>query len=167
MASIQVRKETGTLIIDFYYKGDRCREQTALADTPANRKRLQKVIDRITSEISAGTFDYGTTFPGSKMIARFEQSTEVPPVVMLPVANTVQPDGGQTNVPLFKDFAETWFTEKEVEWRKSHRKFTRADLDNLLIPEFGDKVVSQITKADILGYRAKLAKVLARGKSTP
>jgi integrase len=43
MASIQVRKETGSLILDFYYRGRRCREQTALSDTPANRKKLQKV----------------------------------------------------------------------------------------------------------------------------
>ena len=47
MASIQTRKETNTLIIDFYYQGRRCREQTALKDTLANRKRLQKVIERV------------------------------------------------------------------------------------------------------------------------
>lgn len=31
MSSIQVRKETGCLILDFYHQGKRCREQTALA----------------------------------------------------------------------------------------------------------------------------------------
>ncbi|WP_420841210.1 Arm DNA-binding domain-containing protein, partial [Ferrovum myxofaciens] len=56
MASIQVRKRTGCLIIDFYYQGLRCREQTALADTVANRKRLEKVIERIETEIASGTF---------------------------------------------------------------------------------------------------------------
>jgi len=52
MASIQTRKETGTLIIDFYHHGQRCREQTALTDTPANRKRLGKVLTKIEEEIS-------------------------------------------------------------------------------------------------------------------
>jgi phage protein U len=41
MASIQTRKETGTLIIDFYHHGQRCREQTASR------------IPRLTENVSA------------------------------------------------------------------------------------------------------------------
>ena len=52
MASIQVRKENNCLIIDFYYKNHRCREQTALTDTATNRKRVMKLIDKIEAEIS-------------------------------------------------------------------------------------------------------------------
>lgn len=63
MASIQLRKETGTLIIDFYYQGKRCREQTALADSTANRKRLSKVLDKIEEEIGLGIFNYRQFFP--------------------------------------------------------------------------------------------------------
>lgn len=54
MASIQVRKETGTLIIDFYYQGKRCREQTLLQDTPANRKRIEKFLVKVEEAIVAG-----------------------------------------------------------------------------------------------------------------
>ena len=57
MASIQVRKETGCLIMDFYFQGFRCREQTALPDTAANRKKVQKLLDRIETDIAAGTFE--------------------------------------------------------------------------------------------------------------
>ena len=39
MAKVTVRKETGKLVIDFTYRGVRCREQTALPDTTENRKR--------------------------------------------------------------------------------------------------------------------------------
>jgi integrase len=46
------------LFIDFRYRSQRCRELTALADSPANRKRLQKLLDRIEAEIAAGTFNY-------------------------------------------------------------------------------------------------------------
>jgi integrase len=67
--------------------------------------------------------------------------------------------------PLFKDFAETWYLEKEVEWRKSHRITVRRELDSL-ISRFGEKAVGQITKADVLAYRAELGKVTARGKET-
>ena len=168
MASIQVRKKTNCLIIDFYHQGQRCREQTALEDTAANRKRVQKVIDRIEADITSGTFDYRRYFPSSKHIVKFDELNGAP--VMDPVAaNVAQAVAAPVingDVPLFRDFADTWFAEKEVEWRKSHRISTRADVDKLLKPHFGDKVVSQITKADILTFRATLAKVIARGKTT-
>lgn len=47
MASVRNRKDTGLLFLDFYHRGIRCREQTALPDTPANRKKVQKLLDRI------------------------------------------------------------------------------------------------------------------------
>ena len=74
MGSIQVRKENKRLILDFYHQGIRCREQTALEDTPANRKKVQKLLDRIEGEISLGTFDYQRYFPSSRNAARFRQS---------------------------------------------------------------------------------------------
>lgn len=49
MASIQVRKGTGCLIIEFYYQGIRCREQTALPGSVANRRKIQKLITRVVS----------------------------------------------------------------------------------------------------------------------
>ncbi len=168
MASIQVRKRTNCLLIDFYFKGHRCREQTALEDTAANRKRVQKVIDHIEADITSDTFDYRKYFPSSKNVTKFDELNGT--FAMNPVAtNVVQAAAAPAtagDTPLFRDFAETWFTEKEVEWRKSHRISTRADLDRLLKPQFGDKVVSQITKADVLTFRAALAKVTARGKES-
>ncbi|WP_156472680.1 Arm DNA-binding domain-containing protein, partial [Ferrovum myxofaciens] len=56
MGSIRIRKESNLLFIDFYYRGVRCREQTTLKDTGPNRKRLEKVIERIETEIASGTF---------------------------------------------------------------------------------------------------------------
>ena len=49
MASIQSR--SGRLAVDFRYRGLRCREPTKLADTRPNRRRRQRVIDRIEAEI--------------------------------------------------------------------------------------------------------------------
>ncbi|MDD5059216.1 MAG: DUF3596 domain-containing protein [Sideroxydans sp.] len=168
MASIQVRKRTNCLLIDFYFKGHRCREQTALEDTAANRKRVQKVIDHIESDIASSTFDYRKYFPSSKNVAKFDElnGTFAVNPVAANVVQAVTAPAASGDTPLFRDFAETWFTEKEVEWRKSHRISTRADLDRLLKPQFGDKVVSQITKADVLTFRAALAKVTARGKES-
>jgi integrase len=58
--------------MDFRLNGIRCREQTALTDTPANRKKVQKVLERIEAEIATGTFDYPRFFPGSKNAEKFE-----------------------------------------------------------------------------------------------
>lgn len=164
MGSIRRRADNDLLFIDFRYKGTRVREQTALPNNSANRKRLEKVLERIEADISAGTFSYRQYFPSSKNAAKFDYLG-----IGLTAINQdmAKPQAVNGEVPLFRDFTETWFREKEVEWRKSHRISTRADIDRLLIPRFGDKVVSQITKADILGFRAELSKVNARGKKTP
>ena len=132
MASIQIRSRTQCLIIDFYFKGIRCREQTALVDTPANRKKVQKVLDRLEAEIATGTFDYHQFFPGSKNAAKFDASSESSVVKPLAAQAETAISESTSNHPTFKEFAETWFAEKEVEWRKSHREGTRADLDKLL-----------------------------------
>ena len=63
--NIRVRPETETLYLDFFFRGARCREQTALVDTPEHRKRLQALANRIQKEIERGTFDYGAFFPNS------------------------------------------------------------------------------------------------------
>jgi integrase len=173
MASIQTRKETGNLIIDFYFNGVRCREQTALKDTAANRKKVQKLVDRIDSEIEAGTFDYRRVFPGSKNLEKFDTTpmpsapNKVAQAVATILGNTTgQVNAGVAGTPLLRDFAETWYTELEVEWRRSHKKNIRADLDGRIFERWGDWEVGRITKADILAYRAELAKDQARGRKT-
>lgn len=170
MGSVRKREDNGLLFIDFRFRGIRCREQTALPDNTINRKKVQKVLERIEADIASGYFEYRRYFPGSKNAGKFDSVEEVLNAIEVVAANAGQVIGAQVppvNTPLFREFAETWFAEKEVEWRKSHRISTRADLDRVLIPHFGDKVVNQISKADILTFRASLAKVTARGKATP
>src|SRR5215467_7279339 len=71
MARVRARPETGALYLDFFFQGKRCREQTALTDTPGNRRRLQVVLDRLMKDIKAGAFDYACYFPNSRNAARF------------------------------------------------------------------------------------------------
>ena len=52
MPSIRSRADNGLLFFDFRFHGDRCREQTLLSDTPANRRKLEKVLDKIEAEIA-------------------------------------------------------------------------------------------------------------------
>lgn len=171
MASIRTRKDNGCLFIDFRHNGNRCREQTALTDNAANRKKVQKLVERIESEITAGTFDYLRFFPGSKNAEKFNPEVSVPPVALSQVAQAVsgalnQHMSGIAGTPLLRDFVETWYEEKVVEWRRSHKKGIRSDLDSRIIPRWGEWEVGRITKTDILTYRAELAKDQARGKGT-
>ena len=165
MASIRTRKDNGMLFIDFRYMEVRCRELTALTDTFANRKRLQKVVDRIEADIAAGTFDYRRYFPGSKTAAKFDQEAKQEGAATAPVVAPAK-STAVAATPLFKDFAETWYAEKEVEWRRSYKSTVQATLKCQLIPRFGEKEVGQITKADVLAYRAELGKATAKGKET-
>lgn len=147
MGSVSTRKESGNLFIDFRYKGTRCREQTALPDTKANRKKVEKLLERIEAEITLGVFDYAKYFPNSPRAEKFKKL-----------------DMGQGDTPLFETFASTWFEEMLIQWRKSHQSKIRMTLDNYLIPRFGEEEVGRVTKASILEFRASLAKVTTRAQ---
>ena len=169
MPSIRSRADNKLLFFDFRFKGERCREQTLLSDNPTNRKKLEKVLARIEAEIAEGTFQYANYFPESKALQRLAQretaakQTTVVQVATVEVA--VVPDTAPLPVgPLFKDFSNTWFDEHSIEWRRSHIKSLLSTLNGRLIPHFGGKVVGNISKSDILEFRASLAKVKGRGK---
>ena len=161
MGSVRLLSGRGTLFMDFRYAGSRCREYTALTDTPANRKRLEKALTKIESEIASGTFDYAKTFPGSKV-----------PGVATAIPSSTAPSPGDSvagvainSTPAFAKFAETWFEEHKVEWRRSHIKVLRSTLDGHLVPHFKAKPVGEISKADILAFRSKLAALPGRANA--
>ena len=143
MGSIRARPKTGKLFFDFRYRGERCREQTALDDTPANRRKARQVLERIEAEITLGTFDYARYFPNSPLAAQFAQKA--------------RETAGHT--PRLRDFADTWFEEMKVQWRKTHQETVYLTLRKYILPEFGDKEVGQITRVELLEFRSSLAKV--------
>jgi len=171
MGSIRVLGTNKKLFIDFRYKGKRCREYTTLDDTPANRKKLQKILERIETEIKLGTFDYARFFPGSRIATKLATGPAVlpmpassPVVLAAAQANVVTADGAP--LPTFAEFARVWVAENEVAWRRSNRKTVDDILRSHLLPVFGEKGVGQITKADILTFRSTLAKVPGRKAET-
>jgi integrase len=161
MGSIRVQPTKGTLFMDFRLNGKRVREYTALPDTPPNRKRLQKALDRIETEIALGSFDYAKTFGKPLPQERASEADDAPQAAR-PGAPASPGARQPTNTPLFRDFANQWFTESAVQWRRSYCITQRGALDKYLIPEFGDKPLAQINKADVLAFRAKLATLQAR-----
>lgn len=161
MSSIRARRDSGLLFFDFRQNGKRYREQTMLPDTPQNRKKMELVLARIDKEINAGTFDYQSFFPNGKAPTKkqvedaLSDSHPEPKVATREggLAGSARPAG-----PPFSVFANQWVDEHSVEWRRSHLKSLVSTLNGRLIPAFGGKVVSSITKSDILAFRAALAK---------
>lgn len=162
MGKVRVRPETGRLQIDFSYKGVRCREQTKLLDTNENRKKVEQLLKRIEAEIVLGTFDYRNYFPGSKQASRIEEDGANPKVIRSVEAGDDQAPLQTNGMPAFVDFANEWYEENEIRWRRSQRKTVRGTLDKHLIPAFEGRAVDQITKADILKLRSLLAKIPGR-----
>ncbi len=167
MAKVRARPETGLLYLDFFYRGVRCREQTALPDTAENRRRVQSLMNRISKEIKQGLFDYAATFPGSPRVAQFA----APLAIVGGSSPTAQggtplPAAPATpDTPTFSDFSVTWRKEMAPQWRRQHRDSVDATFDAHLLAEFGERAVGSITKADVLTFRARLAEL--PGRSSP
>lgn len=161
MASINTRN--GLLYIDFRYKGVRCREYTKLTDTPAHRKRLGKVLERLEAEITLGSFVYRNYFPDSPKAEQFEEKERRLEAAVRDAHHTEQPE---SDIPTFADFMDTWLMEKQVEWRDSHYTAVVGALNAYALPAFGERKLDDITKAEILKFRATLAKDPLRKDST-
>lgn len=169
MAKVRVREGSSLLFVDFYYQGVRCREQTALTDSAQNRKRVQALADRVEREIRAGTFDYGAIFPASPKAARFAQAPgaprlEVPtapvPTASIPTARAVAVD---VATPTLGEFSIVWRAEMMPQWRPLHARSVDAIFTAHLLPAFGARPIAAISKADVLAFRANLAKLPGRG----
>ena len=166
MASIRVHNQTNKLFFDFRYKGKRYREYTALNDNKTNHRLMEMKLRQIVKQIESGTFDYAETFPGSKNIAKataVKINAEVNAVSQAVNLSLLPNTQGH---PTFSEFAQVWITENEISWRESHKKTQLDIINGKLIPAFGEQVVSHITKADVLTFRAELAKVPGRKNST-
>ena len=145
MASIRTRY--GKLTIDFRYLNKRCRETTAMEDTPNNRKKLEKAIERMEAEMLLGVFDYAKYFPKSARLAEIKAAEN-------------QINAVSSKAPVFSKYCEIWVADKEIEWRSSYAEKIRIVIRKYLTPYFGTISVINIKKSDILGFRSSLAKVI-------
>lgn len=161
MGKVRQRKETGKLYLDFFYQGLRLREQTALKDTPTNRKKVEQLLAKVEAKILLDDLDYAEFFPGSKNLQKLR--TENVYKGQAVQAHKIEGTQPQVDTPLFGDFATQWFEESKIQWRASHVRNVRSILDSSLKPAFGKKHIGEISKADILAFRAKLAKRRGRG----
>lgn len=165
MAKVRARKESGNLYLDFTYKNVRCREQTDLKDTPENRKKAEDFLKKIEALILLDKFDYAEVFPTSKNLKKFITYDEVQKEVTQ--AGGIQGIGPKTNAlnqsPTFKIFAEQWFKEKTIEWRASHLRNVRSNIERYFFPYFGKYHIGNIRREHIINFRLKLSEQPGRG----
>ncbi|MCC6921752.1 MAG: site-specific integrase [Nitrosomonas sp.] len=129
-----VRKSSETTIeIDFYYKGQRCRERIQLRPTPANLKKAAQHRAAVLNAIDSGTFDYSFTFPNSRNSIKF-----------LPTQYTVQA------------YLTEWLTNKKPTIKASTYNDYSKTIKNLLIPQFGTKLLPTLTRNDVRRWIANL-----------
>ncbi|MCH4810573.1 site-specific integrase [Vreelandella neptunia] len=155
MGKVRARKESKKLFIDFRHDGQRFREQTLLDDNAKNRKQLELLLQRMEAKMLLGEFNYAEFFPNSSNLQKLK--------VHQPTNSSEHENASNLGTPLFNVFAEQWFEESKIQWRASHVRNVSSILDSSLKPAFGKKPTGDITKADILAFRAKLAKRRGRG----
>lgn len=160
MAKVRTRPETNKLFFDFTYMGMRFKEYTALTNNAKNLKAAEAMAKRLQAEIDSNIFSYEKYFPTSrnlvKAMALVDQKQEID------FRRDRIRQGLDPHMPLLKDFAVIWLEENDIRWRAATKTFMHRHVYQHIVPEFGDRVVSGITRAEILGFRAKLAKVNAR-----
>jgi integrase len=125
-----------TIEIDFRLNGKRCRERIKLEPTPANLRRAAQHRAAILAAIDAGTFDYATTFPGSK---RAPQLTAVPGRALTVTA-----------------YLERWLDRRRPTLKSSTWGGYNKIINGHLIPAFGARMLADLTRTEIKTWAAKL-----------
>ncbi|PWI34723.1 site-specific integrase [Vibrio albus] len=162
-----VSSRNGKLYLDFRYEGVRCREQTALPDTQANQRKLQKLLNQIEADIRLSCFVYSEYFPQSnraKKFVRQDLEAQRKKEELLGNYKTAVQELQGIDTILFEDFSEEWYEENEVRWKESYKENMRIYLGSYLVPRFGHVPVDKISRPDILKFRAELVKPRENGK---
>ncbi len=151
----------GKLRIDFMYQGQRCRELTALDDTAANRRKLEKLIKGIDADMRLECFVYRDYFPCSNKARHFihhDNQAAKRKEDMIHNYNAAHSQLTGRDIVTLRDFADEWFEENSPRWKQSYRETITLIINSYLLPEFGDQPVDSITRAEILKFRAALTR---------
>jgi integrase len=135
VSGVKPRSQT-SIEIEFRYRGVRCRETVSLPPTPANIKHCVRLKATVEHEIATGVFDYAKRFPDSKRARVFARI----PGAAVTVAENLRKwhDSIKRSVQ-----QETW-DEYGL------------DITRRLIPAFGDKRLTELTRRDVLTWAAGL-----------
>ena len=130
-----VENHGGSLRIWFHYNGKRVRENLGVPDTAKNRKIAGELRTSVCFAIRMGSFDYATQFPNSPNLKHFGL--------------------GKREITV-KALSEKWLDLKKIEICANALNRYQSVIKNML-PMLGEKkLVSSITKEDLLFARRDL-----------
>lgn len=122
--------------ISFTYKGSQCRERVQLRPSPANLRKVTNFLGAINTAIEAGTFDYGYTFPNSNNRFKFIE----------------RPAEGL----LIEKYLEEWLERQASHLKASTLTGYKKTINNIVIPAFHGKLLSDIKKPEIKSWLSKM-----------
>lgn len=152
MAKISARKDNNKLFFSFNYQGKRYRETTTLNDTKSNRKKLNSKLKLLEAALSLDSFNYMDFFPNSQTGKKLAENNDSD--------DNTSSLGIQT--VLFEEYIIEWLEVNQVNWRKSHAINILGMVNKYYLPAFGEKVIGNITRSDLLKFRTTLTKVPGR-----
>lgn len=144
MPSLRVRKDNGRLYVDFRHGGRRRRELLPYLDIPGERRKAENFVAHLTAALADGTFRDADYFPDSRAAHRTGDGCDA------------------TCCPRLRDFQSAWVAEMTPQWSTSHLRTVQGIVRKHLLPRFGDRWINRITRADVLSFRAELAKCPGR-----
>lgn len=166
-----VRESRGRLFLDYRVDGKRQRTYVKLPDTPANRLVLKGVAVKVEATLRSGgdvlTMLIALGIVDVENPADTELAVTLPP--LQPILQPPTPlltTAAAVHTPTFSVFAEQWFTEFKVGWRKTYVTTVRGILDQHLLPRFGATAIGAVTRAQILEFRSHLSGVRGRRPGT-
>ena len=141
MANFRIRPNN-IIQYDFFVLGKRFRETSGLKATPANIKTAKAFVKKLNAALALDQFDYRTFFPDSPKIEIYEQH--------------LRAKQSPNALPYFDDYWHQWFERHKHEWSLSYCNDLNRSFKHHLKPRFGNTVISTISYADLLSFRADL-----------
>lgn len=124
-----VRPRGNSIVLDFTYMGQRCRETLRVKPTKTAIKEASRKREAILFEIAMGTFDYGQHFPTSKNAIRFGKNK-----------------GALVTI---EEQLKKWVRKAEKRCQHSTIRDYNSSIYYHLIPNFGHLTLDQFTIAHV------------------
>jgi len=124
-----VRPRGNSIVLDFTYMGQRCRETLRVKPTKTAIKEASRKREAILFEIAMGTFDYGQHFPTSKNAIRFGKN--------------------KGSLVTIEEQLKQWVRKAEKRCQHSTIRDYNSSIYYHLIPHFGHLTLDQFTTAHV------------------
>lgn len=124
-----VRPRNNSIVLDFTYMGQRCRETLRVKPTKTAIREASRKREAILYEIAMGTFDYGKYFPTSKNALKFSKN--------------------KGSLITVEQALKDWLKRAEKRCQRSTIRDYNSAVYHHLIPAFGQITLDQIRKTHI------------------